>query len=599
MFKSKSLLAVIICCIFLTSVSFYVSKWNAWGSQAEISWDISGYYMYLPGLFYDKLGQLNKLPEIIDKYHPCNDEFYAYHSPIGKYVIKYSSGMAVMYLPGFMVGHIWAKLGGYPVDGFSYPYQVSMALYSLLISFIGLWIIRKILLLYFEDAVVACSILILCFASNYLQYSAITPMFSHNYLFTIYAALVYISIAWYKNPDYKKAVGLGVLAGLAALTRPTEVICALIPLTWGIDGFAAFKPRFQLLFKQWPKILAFAFCAVCIGFIQLLYWKRMTGHFIYWSYQADEGFNFLRVPVHDCLFSYKKGWFVYTPVMAIWVLGFIPLLLRRRNLFWPVLLFNLLAFYIVFSWKCWWYGGSFSQRALVQYYALLIFALAAFLEWVKVNRYTLLATFIFCLACTYLNLVMTFQANISGVMESDNMSKDYYWAILGKPYVSNERKKLIYTNEDLPLTLKSTLSTIYRGDTLALNSGFKDTTFIGKKLFILNKEQHAVPEAAVFVTNLKSGWFRIHSLVSMRAWDYSGDQPYIYASFFNKDGVQIKFKSYFVNRVIDNDSLTDIFLDTRLPDQHQAYLLKAGLTNNHGGKQILAGPIWIEYTPQN
>ena len=149
-FFTGSICSYILCCLLLLASVLYVHKCkDTWGWN--IAWDVSGYYMYLPGIFYDDLGELHNQQYIIDTYHPCGNDLNQFLSPTGKYIIKYSGGMAVMYLPGFLIGHLYAKLGNYPVDGFSMPYQFSMSMYSLLVAFTGLWFARKLLLKYFSE----------------------------------------------------------------------------------------------------------------------------------------------------------------------------------------------------------------------------------------------------------------------------------------------------------------------------------------------------------------------------------------------------------------------------------------------------------------
>ena len=135
---SPSLITYYICCAFLFSSTFLVNKFNEQNSRTIISWDIAGYYLYLPAFLYDDPGKLNNLEYIRNNYAPFGDGFYqALKQPNGNYVIKYPYGQALMFLPAFAVGHVWAKLGGYPVDGFSLPYQVSFTMGCVLFAFFG------------------------------------------------------------------------------------------------------------------------------------------------------------------------------------------------------------------------------------------------------------------------------------------------------------------------------------------------------------------------------------------------------------------------------------------------------------------------------
>src|SRR6478609_5382289 len=99
-YSSYSLYA---CCITLLLTSFlYYPKWKKGSTEATISWDVSGYYFYLPSiLIYHDIKELKFTDAIIDKYKPTNDMNQAFRSENGNYVMKYSSGLAVVYLPFF------------------------------------------------------------------------------------------------------------------------------------------------------------------------------------------------------------------------------------------------------------------------------------------------------------------------------------------------------------------------------------------------------------------------------------------------------------------------------------------------------------------
>ena len=83
-------------------------------TEAPIAWDVSGYYLYLPAVFiYDDLRELKFLPDIIEKYKPsiAPDQAFAYGETAEgqpRYVMKYSAGMALLYLPFFLLALFFA-----------------------------------------------------------------------------------------------------------------------------------------------------------------------------------------------------------------------------------------------------------------------------------------------------------------------------------------------------------------------------------------------------------------------------------------------------------------------------------------------------------
>jgi len=87
----------------------------------------------------------------------------------------------------------------------------------------------------------------------------------------------------------------------------------------------------------------------------------------------------------------------------------------------------LLAIYVLSSWWCWWFGGGFGQRAMINFYVLLAFpmasAIAYILEQPRVKRALLLTPILLLLSFSLFN---NWQASI-GVIHYDGMTKAAYW----------------------------------------------------------------------------------------------------------------------------------------------------------------------------
>jgi hypothetical protein len=597
LFKDKSLTAFALCSIILSIATFWGGSDGHSLPRAAMGWDVSGYYLYLPSIFYDDLGKVHKRQYIIDTYHPCGNNLEVYPCPNGNYIMKYSSGMAIMYMPGFLAGHFVTQYTHYPRDGFSYPYGVCMAFYSLLIALIGLWFMRKVLLIYFSDTITAIALVALCAGTNYLNYSAMVSMLTHNYLFTVYAIVIYLTIRWYLTPDYKKSIALGVLCGLAALTRPTEIIIALIPMLWGLYSFESVKERLKIFKQHISKLLLFSFCAIAVGSIQLIYWKVYTGHFLYWSYPDDQGFNFLRVPVWHCLFSYKKGWFTYTPLMILSIIGLVPLYLKHRNIFVPIVFFCFLCLYITFAWKIWWYGGSFSMRAVVQYYTVFLFPFCAFLEISALTIWAGLLTGLCMVFCIWLNLVMTYQANFSHIMECDNMSEAYYWKIFGKLDINPVERRLVDCPEELPEKLIPKLKEIFVSD-FASDTDTAGYAFVdGEKVQFAGPERNFTRGASVKLPEGGNGWYRVKSKVFLTdyTWDIFSD-PVFTVTLCDKEGHFLKRNFYHIQRVMKPRNWTDLPIDIYLKPHEQVTELRTGFSDYSNTAKIYVKDIRVYYS---
>jgi len=232
--KSPSLVALWLSfAIIAASSLLYFPKWKMQGTEATISWDVSGYYMYLPSaVIYHDMKELAWWDGIAAKYTPGPGMGQAFKHPSGNYVMKYPMGQALQFMPWFLAAHVLAEPLGYPADGFSRPYQVAISWGSLLVALIGLIFLRKILLRFFSEKTAALVILSIGIGSNYLEYAGVTGAMTHNWLFTLNCLLIWTTIRFYERPSPGAAAVIGLLTGWAVITRPSEIVAVIIPLLW-------------------------------------------------------------------------------------------------------------------------------------------------------------------------------------------------------------------------------------------------------------------------------------------------------------------------------------------------------------------------------
>lgn len=441
--KSPQRISLAIFCLLALVIIFTRLLFNRFDTHnifAIISWDVFGYYLYLPAIFiHHDLGITNFawVQQILDTYNPTIGFYQAYMGPAGDYVMKYPVGLAIMYSPFFIIGHIAAHLTGYSPDGFTFPYQLSIAIGGLVYTVTGIWFLRKILLYFFTDGVAAITMILIVAGTNYFQLTAFDGAMPHNYLFTLFTLIVWFTIRWHAAPRWKQAISLGLLCGLAVLIRPTAVVIVLVPLLWGVWGGVAWREKISLAGKHFAQVLAMAALMLLVVGLQMLYWKIHSGSWIYYSYEKVEKLEFLAPYLQKVLFSYKKGWLIYTPVMIFALVGFWPLALKYRSIFVAVFLFFIAHLLIIASWPTWWYGGSFGQRAMMESYVLMALPLGAMVEWilrqVGIARWSLL-TGLFLLVM--LNLFQTWQY-MNYVLDPSRMTRAFYWASFGKTSITN------------------------------------------------------------------------------------------------------------------------------------------------------------------
>ena len=159
------------------------------------------------------------------------------------------------------------------------------------------------------------------------------------------------------------------------------------------------KVRFQLFLKYWKLIVLMIAAFILVWIPQMLYWKMQTGQYFYYSYPDDQGFFFGNPQIIGTLFSWRKGWLLYTPVMIFALIGIWFLWKNYRGFFLPVTIFTVVAVYVTSSWWDWWYGGSFGLRAYIDFYGIFAIPMAAFLSWILRQRkfVRILLLFIFML----------------------------------------------------------------------------------------------------------------------------------------------------------------------------------------------------------
>jgi hypothetical protein len=561
-----SLYSFIICCVLLMAMSFfYYPKWNKPGSEATISWDVSGYYMYLPAMFiYKDLKQCSFKDSILSKYQPTSDFQQAFRHTSGNYVMKYPAGQAIVMLPFFVAAHAYASVSTYPADGFSMPYQFAISMGMLLIAFIGLWLLRKILLLYFSDIAAAITLLIVAFASNYLNYAAIDNGMVHNSLFTIYCLLILTSIRFYKQPTVKRAISIGAILGLAVLIRPTEIIAVIIPVLLGITSVKELQHRFLFFLQQFRFLFAAVMSAVLILSIQLIYWKYSSGEWVVYSYQ-DQGFSWLHPHLYRGMFSTNNGWLTYTPVMILFYIG-LPLLYKSyRSIFWPVLLFSVLFIYICFAWDIWWYGGSMGMRAMIQSYPVLLFAVAACIErLLAAKKMYRIIIFGFLALCTYYNFWLTHQAHRGGLYRAGEMTDAYLKAIFLKWNADPQGQFLLDRADDAGTNFIAS-SEVYSNNFDSENDQYATTNFaISGKSILLGKDRQSTPEYFFSLPPEQGTYVRCSATfrTERKEWNTWSMAQFI-VKFYKADAM-VDYKMVRVFRVLNDNETRRIYFDAKL-----------------------------------
>lgn len=355
--------------------NFVDARWSK--DNKVLRSDANQYYSYLPALFIYHDIELNFLDA---DHHALGPHFWPTSTPLGSKGIIATYGVALLYLPFFLIGHAYALLFGYPANGFSTPYQILIQWGSWVYLLFGLLLMRRLLMKYFTDVVTAIVVVATILSTNLLWYVTGEAAMSHIYSFFSITAFLFLIDRWTQRPSITDAILIGLTAGLIALIRPTNALVGMLLILWKVGNCQELKERFRLLLKKWPLVLTMIGMAIIMWLPQFYYWKIISGQWFFSSYPTSK-FFWGNPQLFNVLFSWRKGWLIYTPVMAFTIIG-IGLLYRvRRQFFWSLLVYFLASWYVIASWWSWWYGGGLSIRPFVDSYGIFAFGMAAFLTW--------------------------------------------------------------------------------------------------------------------------------------------------------------------------------------------------------------------------
>jgi hypothetical protein len=379
--------------------------------------DVVSYYNYLPALLQHHSLHFEKLHLL-----------YGFQvTPEGYAVEKTTMGLAFLYLPFYLFAWLYITLSGLPNQEYSTPYALALALSAVFYCFLGMLFLRKMLLRYFSDLVAAIGLGTIFLGTNLVYFTAYEGAMSHSYVFFLVSLFLWLIIQWHEKPKWSTTIWLGLVGGVLTLVRPSTATIVLFAALYAVFDRNSLRIKFQLIRENGLKLLLILALALMIWLPQMLYWREVTGHLLFFSY-AGEQFFWDAPLIHYGFFSYRNGWLMYSPVMIFSLIGLFMMNKELKVLRWGTLVYFLLTIYIIFSWWCWWWVGM-GLRAMIELYPLLAFPLCAFIAWTLKRKRILRVsiTFIFSFLLLF-GLFKNWQYK-KGMIHYDGMTKQAYWSI--------------------------------------------------------------------------------------------------------------------------------------------------------------------------
>lgn len=400
----------------------YYSSWNHPETlQKTLKVDAIGYYSYLPAFFIHKDVKFEYYSDILKSDSIAGKQPYNFveATPKGD-VNKYYIGTALAELPFFLPVYTYYAVQNLQSTGYENTYQFAIHLSAIFYALLGCIFCVKILDLFSIKRGWSYTIIYaLILGTNFGYIVESEPGLSHIFSFCFISIFLYcMRLIYMGNQEQKWRLLAGLSFGMILLIRPINlIILASLPFISG---------SFLLLFSKQnlKNYLYIAFIGALVFSIQFLYYYAATGHPFIYSYN-EEGFNFLQPEITNFLWSYRKGFFMFTPVFIFMIFGVIQWYLKRdkaQAIYFT--LFFIFLTYVFSSWWLWYYGGGLGTRVFVEFYPLFIIPTAWFFQQIKRPFIKSLSILIFA-ASIYFGYITQWQYR-KGKLHWDSITKEQY-----------------------------------------------------------------------------------------------------------------------------------------------------------------------------
>lgn len=417
-------------------------------SRTYITSDGHAYYGHLPALFIYQDKHFGFLDNLIGSGIPHTYNIDDFRRQVDGGVVNIAyAGVALLWIPAFLIAHVIAVIGPAEANGYATPYQLSILLSAIIYLMIGLWAFGRLLEnLKIKPLIISGCLIIMVFTTSILYYTVDEPAFTHIYTMSLFGVFMLYMQRFLQTYRTKHLWIWMMTLAILGLIRPTNAVMVLaIPMLAGSSK--ALLSFIKWIFTNPLKILPPAVVFVMILAIQPLIYFIQTGSFFVWSYQGVS-FNFATPQFLNVLFSYEKGLFIYTPILIFSLIGFGVLLRTGKYFLFWLFLSIAVSTYVIASWWNWWYGMSFGHRAFIDYYPLFFIAIAIGLNHMK-NKLFLHFFIFISLVCIGWNQMQLKQYR--SYIFYWKMDKDMFWRVF--LHTSRPYKGLFWEDEKFENTL--------------------------------------------------------------------------------------------------------------------------------------------------
>lgn len=563
----KMVLGIQLLLALVVSVVFIVRNGKV---RTTFGGDALGYYSYLPAAFVHQ--NIARPFTADDKNMTPGMQWYfaSWRNAVndrGNYLNQYTYGVGLTEVPFFFIAHAWERMRGLDADGYSDTYDNMIKVGMLTYAWAGMLLVYRTLRRYFGCGVSVTTVMSIFLCTHFFWFVIIQPGMAHVPLFFMYALLIALTIKLHEFASVLRFIILGLVVGIITLIRPTDILCLLVPLLYGVYNKQTLREKVAFI-RVNIKGISVAIIAFIVPIIpQLLYWKAVTGNYICYSY-GDQSFDFRHPHIADGLFSFSNGWLPYAPVMIFALAGML-LYKKLRSWIWCICILFAAYVYVTYSWYCYNYLNGLGSRPMIHLYPLLALPLGAFFQYIAAKPLVVKTGIaIVCLFFCSVNLCFSVQ-EADGVIDSPESNMTFNLQMLYRDSLTY--KDLIVKDigewqpDERKLKKTNTLYAAAFDD--SLNADYISDTVNGSKYFFRWHDNDLLLVAKIPYNKDKfkgQGWFKCSGrFMSPNQLDY--------------------FRHLLVLDINDHEKLwRGLKIENNIPDSTTPMTLKRCVTNKWG-----------------
>ena len=413
--------------ILLVYIGLFVGfKQPAQKWDRVINSDGKGYYAYLPAIFIYQDLDYCFVETYESDYYPSDrsvfKEFRLDHN--GQTVNKYFAGLAILWLPFFLLAHIITLLAGMPADGYSIIYQYTIAVATLFYLWAGCRALFSVLIRFGASQALSSFILLaITLGTNMVFYAIIEPSMSHIYSFSLITLYILSLLNYFATKERRWFLMFTAVFGLIVITRPTNVLVILL-LPFMAGSIQTLKDGIKHIWKNKPWFLWSISIFILIIALQPLLYYFQSGQLWIYSY-GEEQLEFINPKILNILFSFNRGWFIYTPLALFSLTGLIALYRDNKFRFISLIVFFSTSIYLISCWWVFYYASKCGQRVFIDLYPVLAILLIYLFSLVKRKSWRVLL-YILTALLILLNMIQFYQ-HTKWIFPVATITGSIYW----------------------------------------------------------------------------------------------------------------------------------------------------------------------------